>query len=163
MPAFKWNILNYGRIVNNIRLQDARLQELISAYQNRVLTAGQEVQTALRGFLRSQEQAESLGRSVNAAREAAELGVQQYRAGTVPFNTVFTLETTQVNQQDQQVVAQGNVALYLINTYRALGGGWEIRCGNATGEDGGKAPAPEPAAAPPAPDAPTLPAPRIDK
>jgi outer membrane protein TolC len=126
-PNFKWNILNYGRIVNNVRVQEVRTQELIAAYQNRVLTAGQEVQTALRGFLKSQEQAESLAQGVTAAKEAAELGVQQYRTGTVPFNTVFNLATTQVNQQDQLAVAQGNVALFLINTYRALGGGWEVR------------------------------------
>src|SRR5262249_58598337 len=57
MPQFRWNILNYGRIVNNVHLQEARTQELIATYQNRVLTAAREVQTALRGFLRSQEQA----------------------------------------------------------------------------------------------------------
>jgi outer membrane protein TolC len=40
-PNFRWNILNYGRILNNVRLQLARTQELIAAYQNRVLTAAQ--------------------------------------------------------------------------------------------------------------------------
>ena len=60
IPGFRWNILNYGRILNNIRLQQARTQELIATYQNQVLTAGREVQVSLRGFLRSQEQAEAL-------------------------------------------------------------------------------------------------------
>jgi NodT family efflux transporter outer membrane factor (OMF) lipoprotein len=126
-PNFRWNILNYGRIVNNVRQQQAHTQELVAAYQNRVLTAGREVQTALRGFLRSQEQADDLARSVTAARSATRLGVRQYRTGTVPFNTVFNLETTQVQQQDNLSVAQGNIALNLINVYRALGGGWELR------------------------------------
>jgi NodT family efflux transporter outer membrane factor (OMF) lipoprotein len=126
-PNFRWNILNYGRIANNVHLQEARTQELIAAYQNQVLTAAQQVQTALRGFLRSREQAENLARSVQAATAATQLGVQQYRTGTVPFNTVFNLETTQVQQQDNLAVAQGNIALNLINVYRALGGGWELR------------------------------------
>src|SRR5207244_3040643 len=39
-PNFKWNILNYGRIANNVRLQQAKTQELIATYQNQVLTAG---------------------------------------------------------------------------------------------------------------------------
>jgi hypothetical protein len=34
-PSFQWNILNYGRLLNNIRLQDATLQELIAVYQQR--------------------------------------------------------------------------------------------------------------------------------
>lgn len=57
-PNFKWTILNYGRIVNNVRIQQAKTQDLIAAYQNHLLTAAQQVQAALRGFLRSREQAE---------------------------------------------------------------------------------------------------------
>src|SRR5262249_36377555 len=33
-PSFQWNILNYGRLLNNVRLQDARFQELVANYQN---------------------------------------------------------------------------------------------------------------------------------
>jgi NodT family efflux transporter outer membrane factor (OMF) lipoprotein len=127
VPNFSWKILNYGRILNNVRYQMARLQELIAAYQNKVLTAGREVQIPLRGFLRSQEQAEALLRSVNAARAALDIGRDQFRVGTIPFNTVFNLATTQVQQQDQLAIARGNIALNLINVYRALGGGWELR------------------------------------
>jgi NodT family efflux transporter outer membrane factor (OMF) lipoprotein len=125
-PNFRWNILNYGRIANNVRLQQARTEELIATYQNQVLTAAQQVQTALRGFLRAREQAGDLAQSVKAAVAATEVGVKQFKAGTVPFNTVFNLETTQVQQQDSLAIAQGNIALNLINVYRALGGGWEI-------------------------------------
>jgi hypothetical protein len=32
-----------------------------------------------------------------------------------------------VQQQDNLAVARGNIALNLINVYRALGGGWELR------------------------------------
>ena len=110
-----------------MRLQTAKTQELIAAYQNKVLTAGREVQIPLRGFLRSREQAEDLARSVAAARSATQLGVQQYRTGVIDFNRVFNLETTQVQQQDQLAVAEGNIALNLVNVYRALGGGWELR------------------------------------
>jgi NodT family efflux transporter outer membrane factor (OMF) lipoprotein len=153
MPNFRWNILNYGRIVNNVHLQEARTLELIAAYQNRVLSAGREVQTSLRGFLRSQEQTTDLARSVTAAAAATKLGVSQYKTGTVPFNTVFNLETTQVQQQDNLAVAQGNIALNLINVYRALGGGWEIRLekGNCAAAPAVSAPEAAPAARRPEP------------
>jgi NodT family efflux transporter outer membrane factor (OMF) lipoprotein len=157
-PNFNWKILQYGRILNNVRYQKARLQELIAAYQNKVLTAGREVQIPLRGFLRSQEQAADLARAVDAAQAALRIGQDQFRVGTIPFNTVFNLETAQVQQQDQLVVAQGNIALYLINVYRALGGGWEIRL-----RDGGCGPGPNlamsPQAAPPAASSEQLPQP----
>lgn len=158
-PNFSWKILQYGRIMNNVRFQKARLQELIATYQNKVLTAAREVQIPLRGFLRSREQAEDLARAVNAAREALRVGRDQFRVGTIPFNTVFNLETAQVQQQDQLVLAQGNIALNLINVYRALGGGWEIRL-----RGGGCGPGPSdgfsPQAAAPAASVDQLPQPR---
>ena len=133
-PSFNWNILNYGRIKNNVHLQEAKTQELIAAYQSTVLTAAREVQVSLRGFLRSREQAEDLAKSVEAATAATQLGVQQYRTGTIDFNRVFNLETTQVQQQEQLAVAAGNIALNLINVYRALGGGWELRLQVGSGQ-----------------------------
>jgi NodT family efflux transporter outer membrane factor (OMF) lipoprotein len=127
MPQFKWNILNYGRIANNVHVQDAHTQELIATYQNRVLTAAREVQTALRGFLRSQEQAAILARSVTAAMTATKLEERNYYTLKADVNRLFTLESTQVQEQDNLAVSQGNIALNLIEVYRALGGGWEIR------------------------------------
>lgn len=127
VPNFRWNILNYGRVINNVRLQQAHTLELIAEYQNTVLTAGRETQTALRGFQKSREQTIDLSRSVTAASSASQLGLEQYKAGTVDFNTVFNLESTRVQQQDQLAVAQGRIALNLIEVYRAVGGGWELR------------------------------------
>lgn len=55
------------------------------------------------------------------------MGIKQYQTGIIPFNTVFNLQTSQVQQQDALAVAQGNIALNLITLYRALGRGWEYR------------------------------------
>jgi NodT family efflux transporter outer membrane factor (OMF) lipoprotein len=153
-PKFQWNILNYGRIANNVHLQQAKTQELIFTYQNLVLTAAQEVQTNLRSFLLTQEQVGSLGLSVKAAVKASEIGLLQYKAGTIPFNTVFNLETSQVQQQDLLAIAQGTQALNLINVYRYLGGGWEYRLQRENGGCPGTGPGPAACAEAPAASAP---------
>jgi outer membrane protein TolC len=127
VPQYSWKILNYGRLLNNVRLQEARTQELIAAYQSQVLVAALEAQTALRAFLRSQEQAEHLGKSAVAAQSATRIGEQLFRDVKADVNRLFTLESSQLQVQDQLAVAQGNNALSLIELYRSLGGGWEIR------------------------------------
>jgi outer membrane protein TolC len=138
-PQFTWNILNYGRILNNVHLQQARTQELIATYQNKVLTAAQEVQTSLRAFLRSQERSDSLARSATAAASATRIEEQLFRDIKADVNRLFTLENSQLQAQDQLAVAQGDIALNLIGVYRALGGGWEIRCRDGCDPDGSKA------------------------
>ena len=97
------------------------------SYQNQVLTAAQEAQTSLRGFLRSREQVQALAKAASAAVAATQLGVGQYQGGTIPFTPVFQFQTSQVSVQDQLAVAQGDISLNLINFYRAVGGGWELR------------------------------------
>ena len=128
-PSFQWNILNYGRIVNNVRLQDARFQELVVTYQQTVLTASEEVENGLVVFLRSQRASRLLDESVVAAKEAVDIVITQYKQGAVDFNRYATIQQNLVTQQDQAAQARGNIAQGLIQTYQALGGGWELRLG----------------------------------
>jgi outer membrane protein TolC len=126
-PGFRWDILNYGRLVNNVRVQDARFQELAYAYQDQVLNAGREVEDAIVSFLRSQEQTEHLAASVTAATRTVQITNDQYSEGAIDFTAVFVFQENLTEQQDELAVAQGDIALSLIAVYRALGGGWQIR------------------------------------
>jgi NodT family efflux transporter outer membrane factor (OMF) lipoprotein len=128
-PGFRWDILNYGRLVNNVRVQDARFQVLAYEYQNQVLVAGQEVEDGIVAFLRSQEQAQHLRESVGAAERTVVITNEQYNQGAVDFTPVFVFQQNLTEQQDAFAVAQGNIAQSLIAVYRALGGGWQIRLG----------------------------------
>jgi NodT family efflux transporter outer membrane factor (OMF) lipoprotein len=128
-PTVQWNILNYGQITNLVRVQDARFQELLIDYQKTVLKAQQEVEDNLAAFLRSQEQAQSLTESANAAQNSLDLAVIQYREGITDFTTVLTAQLSLLNTQDNLASAKGNIANGLVGVYRALGGGWEIREG----------------------------------
>ncbi len=124
-PVFQWNILNYGRLQSNVRLQDAKFQEALANYQDTVLRAGAEVEGAMVRFLRAQEVARFMDRSVLDAQKAAEIVSKQYKEGDVDFNRIALIEQNLVDQQDRQAQAQGEIVLGLIQVYRALGGGWE--------------------------------------
>ncbi len=126
-PSFNWNILHYGRIRNNILVQDARFQELAIQYQQTVLEANEETENAIVSFLESQDQVKALDRGVTATKRSVELSLIQYREGDIDFNRVFNLQSTLVQQQDELVTTQAEVAKALINIYRSLGGGWQIR------------------------------------
>jgi NodT family efflux transporter outer membrane factor (OMF) lipoprotein len=129
-PGFRWDLLNYFRIQNNVRLQDARFQELIATYQNAVLTANQDVENGLVVFLRGQERTKFQQQSVNDAEAAVNVALLQYKAGSTDFTTVTQVEQIQVLQQDTLAQAKGEIVAGLIQVYRALGGGWQIRLQN---------------------------------
>lgn len=128
-PSVQWNILNYGQISNNVRVQDAYFQQLLLAYRQTVLAAQQDVEDNLAAFLRSQDRADLLAKSVASSRAAVNLAVLQYREGVTDFTTVLTAQQTLLTQQDTLASTLGNISTSLVGVYRALGGGWELREG----------------------------------
>ncbi|TWU37460.1 efflux transporter outer membrane subunit [Novipirellula artificiosorum] len=127
-PGFQWNLLNYGRIKNNVQLQQYGLQELIASYQGTVLNANQEVEDAIVAFLKTQQRYRTLQKSVEATEEALKLLTLSYEEGETDFTGVFLLQGALVGSQNQLAQAQGDVTTSLVQLYKALGGGWEVRC-----------------------------------
>lgn len=72
-PTFHWALFNYGRIENNVRVQDALFQSLVGAYENAVLVAQTEVENAITGYISTQRQTVLLTDSVAAAQRAVEI------------------------------------------------------------------------------------------
>lgn len=142
-PSFQWNLLNYGRITNNVWYQNARFQELVVAYQNTVLQAAKEVEDALVRFLRAQQRSKLLDEATQAARKAVDIAITQYKAGAADFNRYALIEQNLVSLQDAAAQSRGEIAQSLISVFRALGGGWEIRQTGAVVAAASTTPAPE--------------------
>ncbi len=124
-PGITWNILNYGRIINNVRVQDARYQETIISYQQTVLKAYRETEDALTAFLKAKQQVLYLSRASAAASKAAKIALDQYRQGTADYSRVLNTETVVLHTQQRLTQVRADVVTNLIAVYKALGGGWQ--------------------------------------
>lgn len=168
-PTFQWNILNYGRILNNVRVQDARFQQAILTYRNAVLNAHEEVEDSIVAFLHEQQRARLLEESAAAAARSTHLALRQYERGLINFQPLLDSQRVLVLTQDTLAESRGLVSVNLVAVYKALAGGWTSRlAANPGTAPQPAAPAEElpassnrsPAAAgPPAGDAPVAPAP----
>lgn len=125
--AFQWNIFNYGRLKSNVRLQDARFQQLLIDYYNIVLQAQVDVENAIIAFLKSHEQLQSYRYAYEASKRALDVSTAQYENGLISFNTVINTLNDHIQQQDLLSAAQGNVGASLVTVQLSLGGGWELR------------------------------------
>jgi len=54
----------------------------------------------------------------------------QYREGATDYTRVLNTQTSLLQQQDALTSARGQVVSNLVATYKALGGGWQLRAGN---------------------------------
>jgi NodT family efflux transporter outer membrane factor (OMF) lipoprotein len=141
-PSFIWDILQYKRLLNNVRLQDARFLELVTAYQQSVLNANEEVENGLVTFLKAQERYKYQKKSVDAGKAALDTVREQWKAGKVDFTRVAQLLQNQAVLEDTLAQVQGQIATGLISVYKGMGGGWEIRCTGCTPDMAPIAPVP---------------------
>jgi outer membrane protein TolC len=124
---FEWDIFNYGRLKSNVRLQDARFQQLLADYQNTVLGAQADVENAIVAYLKSHQQLQSYTLAAQASQRAVKIAKAQYENGLVDFNTVINTLIAQTQQEDLLSTTRGDVAANLVQVYKTLGGGWQIR------------------------------------
>jgi NodT family efflux transporter outer membrane factor (OMF) lipoprotein len=129
-PQVGWNVLNYGRLQNNVRAQDAAFQALVANYQNTVLAAYAEVDNAMSAYKAARAQAAYLQTSVDAARKASDIAVSQYTDGIADYTRVLNTQRAQLVTETRLVDARAAVSDNLVAVYKALGGGWQIRTGN---------------------------------
>ena len=127
--GIRWDILNYGRIKNRVRVQDARFEELLVNYESTVLEAAQEAEDGIVSLLRTQEQEKFLLESVVASKRSVDLSLIQYREGFTDYQRVLDTQRFLTDQQDIQTTVSGDVSLSLVAIYKALGGGWQYRVG----------------------------------
>ena len=134
-PQIHWSFLNYGRITNNVRVQDARFQELLVEYQNTILTAVHEVEDALSGFLNAQNAIAPNEKAVVTARRSLELAISQYREGSADYQRVLDSEHALLQQEQSLTQASSSIATNLVALYKALGGGWQLEQGRSVVPD----------------------------
>jgi NodT family efflux transporter outer membrane factor (OMF) lipoprotein len=124
-PTVVWPVFDAGRIVSNIRLQQATRDERVLQYRNAILTALREVEDALVIYATEQAREKSLKDALEENRLSLTLAEDQYRSGLSDFLTVLDAQRSVLASQDALAQSQQAVATELVALYKALGGGWE--------------------------------------
>ena len=124
-PGLTWNIFDYGRVENAVRVQDARYQQLVEQYRDTVLQATREVDNAATALIKGREQLAINVEVVVAAQRALDIATIRYREGFSDFSRVLDAQRTYFTQNERVVTTRSDMVLSLIALYKALGGGWE--------------------------------------
>nr|WP_041770934.1 TolC family protein [Pseudomonas resinovorans] len=123
-PSLVWNLFDHGRIKNDVRIQDARLQQLIEAYRDRVRQAAREADDAATGLAKALESERIRFESAEAAQRSLDLANAQYLEGFADFQRVLDAQRELFQQQESYLLSRSDALSNLIGLYKALGGGW---------------------------------------
>jgi len=128
-PSFVWPFLNYDRIVNNVRVEDSRLQQALINYREVVLQASREAEDAMVALNGTQQEVKILIETVESARRSNNLSTLRYREGFSDYQRVLDSQQALFSQQQNLVSSHGTSVRSLIALYKALGGGWQDQTG----------------------------------
>jgi NodT family efflux transporter outer membrane factor (OMF) lipoprotein len=117
-------VFNRRRIREQIKVQDAVLDQNLAAYESTVLGALQDVEDALNAFAKEQVRRKSLAEATAAAEHAATMSRDLYAAGLKDFLTVLDSQRSLLTLQNQLAQCDATITADLIRLYKALGGGW---------------------------------------
>lgn len=123
-PALTWNVFDFGRIRGNVRLQDARLQQTIEAFQDRVLQAAREIDDSAIGVVKTAEQQELIDAAFDAAQRSLDLADTLYQEGFADFQRVLEAQRALFVQEERQLLNHSVHIGSIIALYKSIGGGW---------------------------------------
>jgi len=124
-PTMQWRIFDAGRIRSNIKVQNARQEETLAAYEKTVLTAFEEVENGLVAYAKEQVRRRSLEDAVVSSQKSLDTANKLYANGLTDFLRVLDAERSLYHSQDALVQSDRTISADLISLYKSLGGGWE--------------------------------------
>lgn len=123
-PTITFNIFSGGSTVYQTREARAALEASVAAYNSTVLTAVQEVESAVSAYKSSVEQIVALRSTVSSGKETLRLSLELYRQGLTQFQNVLDAQRSLLSYQNYLAEAEGSSLTSLVTLYQALGGGW---------------------------------------
>ena len=125
IPGVRWPIFHSGSIRQNIKVQEAILEEYLAKYEASVLNAVKEVRNALSDYKQEEIRRKGLESAVKAASSAEELAQDLYKNGLSDFNNVLEAQRSLFRFEEQLAISEGAVSINAVRLYKALGGGWK--------------------------------------
>jgi len=102
----------------------ATYDQYVASYRQTVLTGFQQVEDALSNLRILEQQAAAEAIAVASARQAVEVTLNEYRAGTVAYTSVITEQTLLLADQQTALSVQQSRLVASVALIEALGGGW---------------------------------------
>ncbi|MDB5174506.1 MAG: efflux system, outer rane lipoprotein NodT family, partial [Phycisphaerales bacterium] len=124
-PSVSWPLFTAGRIQANIEVQTAVQEQALIAYDQAVLGALRDVESALIAYSKEQQRRLALVRAVAASREALDLATRLYTQGQTDFLNVLNAERSLFGTETALTASDTTIATDLAALYKALGGGWQ--------------------------------------
>jgi multidrug efflux system outer membrane protein len=121
-PSLSWSAFDLGRARARVRGSSAATEETLASYEDTVLRALEETESALASYHAQQARLIKLNDQARESKRAADIARLRYREGVVDFLQLLDAERTQLQAEDSVAESEKDVYVAVIALYKALGG-----------------------------------------
>jgi NodT family efflux transporter outer membrane factor (OMF) lipoprotein len=125
-PSISIPIFEGGQLRGRLALRESQQREAAIFFQKTVLRAWKEVDDTLTAYREVQRRRADIARSVTENQAALQAARQRYSEGAINFLNVTTTQAQLLQSENDLADSDTQIAIDLVNLYRALGGGWEV-------------------------------------
>lgn len=123
-PGVKLNIFNRQRTRDLIKVEDARTEQAMAAYEKALIVAVKDIEDSLVAYHEQQLQMVSLNEALAAAKDTRDKAEYLYDTGLTDFLNVLDAERALLVTENDWEQGRGNTSIILVRVYKSLAGGW---------------------------------------
>jgi NodT family efflux transporter outer membrane factor (OMF) lipoprotein len=124
-PGAVWPLLDFGALDAQVDIAGLAAHASLVNYRKTLLTAVQQVDTAVDAYQAQQQRMDKLSTAMLAGQRAVDLAAARYNRGLTDFLNVVDAERQFYDLQEQYAQAQVEQGEQFVQLYKSLGGGWQ--------------------------------------
>lgn len=119
-------VFNFGRLQSASEAAKSEGKQALYLYEQTILKALAEIETALKDFDQEQQRSTSLTHAVDDAKQAVGIAHKRYTQGLTSLLELLDVQRNLFALQEQLALSKANEASNLVRLNKAVGGGWQV-------------------------------------
>ena len=123
--GLRWRLFDFGRVEAEVAAAEGLNNEALAAYRLTVLQATADVENAFSTVLKTNEEHRMLTNGQTALTKARDAAVAGHKSGALSLLEVLDADEHLLKMRDAMTQAQSDSVRATIQSFKALGGGWD--------------------------------------
>ena len=115
-------IFHFGGLWQNIKIEEANMEEAMITYEKKLLQATKEIKDILVGLQKMKERHKNLEKAWQKMDVAANLARNRYESGLIDYFQVLDAEERRIAAQAALISSCGDLYQNILNFYKSIGG-----------------------------------------
>lgn len=125
--GLRWRLFDFGRVEAEVAVAEGVNEEALAAYRLTVLKATEEVENAFSSVVKKSDEQRILAAGEASLAKSRDATLAGYKSGALSLLEVLDTDERLLRMQDAAIRAQSDSVRATIQSFKALGGGWDAQ------------------------------------